>query len=385
MRNRRVLACCVLVLAFTLAGLTSCGGSASKEPIKIGVEGPITGQWALEGIGFRNAVILLADQVNAQGGLLGGRQVVIVEGDDRGDADEARRVAQRLIGEGVIAVVGAYNSDATKAAAQAYDQAGILHITPSSTATSLTELGYKRFMRVCFLDDRQGFFAADFIINSLGKNRVALIHDDSIYAKGLAEWTQHYLEEQGVQVVYFDAIAPGQRDFTSTIKAFDERGAEVVYFTAYWREAGLLVKQMRDMEVGNIQFIAGNAVNNPEFVQIAGVEAAASVLITTEPLPQDLNTPEAKQFMADYKAKYGESPSSIWTLMAADAFRLIVHAIEQTESTDPSVLSEYLHGLTDYPGITGTIEGYDEKGDRLGAGHVLYRVNEQGEFESYNP
>jgi branched-chain amino acid transport system substrate-binding protein len=134
-----------------------------------------------------------------------------------------------------------------------------------------------------------------------------------------------------------------------------------------------------------VQFVAGNAVNNPEFVQIAGARAATGTLITTEPLPQDLDNPEARQFMADYEAKYGEPPVSIWTLMAADAFRLVVHAIEQTESTDPAVLANYLHELTDYPGITGTIEGYDEKGDRLGAGHVVYRVNEQGEFELYNP
>jgi branched-chain amino acid transport system substrate-binding protein len=349
------------------------------------VEGPTTGQWALEGIGFRNAVTLLAEQINADGGLLGGRQIEIVEGDDRGDADEAKRVAERLVGEGVLAVVGAYNSDASKAAAPVYNQAGILQITPSSTATDLTQQGYDNFMRVCFLDDRQGLFAADLIVHTLAKTKVALIHDDSLYAKGLAEWTQIYLEERGAQVVYSDAITPGQRDFSPVIQALGQQGADVVYFTAYWREAGLLIKQMRDLGMDGVQFVAGNAVNNPEFVQIAGARAATGTLITTEPLPQDLDNPEARQFMADYEAKYGEPPVSIWTLMAADAFRLVVHAIEQTESTDPAVLANYLHELTDYPGITGTIEGYDEKGDRLGAGHVVYRVNEQGEFELYNP
>jgi branched-chain amino acid transport system substrate-binding protein len=239
-------------------------------------------------------------------------------------------------------------------------------------------------MRVCFLDDRQGRFAAEQIINTLGKKKVALVHDDSLYAKGLAEWTQRYLQELGGEVVYLGVITTGQRDFSAIVQEIGGSGAEVVYFTAYWREAGLLVKEMRGAGLGAL-FMAGNAVNNPEFVQIAGVEAAAGTLVTTEPLPQDLGSPEAKQFMVDYQAKYGQAPVSIWTLMAADAFRLIAYAIEQTKSSDPAVLSDYLHKLTGYPGITGTIEGYDDKGDRLGVGHVLYRVSDQGQFELYKP
>ncbi|MGD8624023.1 MAG: branched-chain amino acid ABC transporter substrate-binding protein [Anaerolineae bacterium] len=371
-----------LVVTLVLTALLSCGGG-DQEPIRIGVQGPITGEWALEGIGFRNAVTLLAEQINQEGGLLGGRQITIVEGDDRGDPDEAGRVAERLVSEGVVAVVGAYNSDATRAAAPIYDQAGVLHITPSSTATNLTEPGYTRFMRVCFLDDRQGLFAAELMAKDLGLEKVALVHDDSMYAKGLAEWTQRYLEEMGATVVHVGTIAPGQRDFGQVIQALQEKGAEAVYFTAYWREAGLLVKQMEAVGLEQVQFVAGNAVNNPEFIQIAGVKAAVGVLITTEPLPQDLTSPEAVSFMADYEARYGVSPQSIWTLMAADAFRLIVHAIEETGSTDPAALADYLHDLAGYPGITGTIQGFDEKGDRLGAGHVVYRVNDDGAFVLY--
>ena len=386
MLQRRGVAtvCVVVALALVLSALTACGGSGSKEPIKIGVEGSITGQWSLEGIGFRNAVTMLAEQINAKGGLLGGRQIVIVEGDDRGDADEATRVAERLAGEGVVVVIGAYNSDATATASAVYNQAGILHITPSSTATGLTEKGYKRFMRTCFLDDRQGLFAAHQIVDTLGKKKVALVHDDSLYAKGLAEWTGRYLQELDGEVVYLGVITAGQRDFSEVVQGIQNSQAEVVYFTAYWREGGLLVKQMRETGV-TLQFMAGNATNNPEFVQIAGVENAAGTLVTTEPLPQDLTNAEAKQFMADYQAKYGQAPVSIWTLMAADAFRLWAYAVEQTKSTDPAVVSDYLHKLTNYPGITGRIEGFDAKGDRLGAGHVLYRVDEQGQFVLYTP
>lgn len=374
-------------LALVLALLAACApGPGSDRAVKIGVQGPITGQWALEGLGFRNAVALLAEQVNAQGGPLGdGRTIVIVEGDDRGDPDEARRVAERFIAEGVVAVIGAYNSDATAAAAPLYDQAGVIQITPSSTATDLTQHGYSRFFRVCFLDDRQGLFVADLMAADLNVKRAALVHDGSLYARGLADWTQRYLEERGIQVVYFGAVTPGQRDFTAVIQALEDSGAEAVYFTAYWREAGLLVKQMREMGLESVRFLAGDAVNNPEFAEIAGSEAAAGALITTFPLPRDLRSREATEFVAAYEAKYGEVPQSIYTLMAADGFRLLVDAMIETGSMDPADLAAHLHAIQDYPGITGIIEGYDDKGDRAGAGHVVYVVTQEGDFELYKP
>jgi len=375
-------------LTLVLAVLAACapGPKGDRADIKIGVQGPITGQWALEGLGFRNAVALLAEEVNAQGGPLGdGRSIVLVEGDDRGDADEARRVAQRLIAEGVIAVIGAYNSDASAAAAPLYDEAGIVQITPSSTATDLTQHGYSRFFRVCYLDDRQGLFVASLLATELRVKRAALVHDGSLYARGLAEWTQRYLQEEGIEVVYFGAIAPGQRDFTPVVQALDESGAEAVYFTAYWREAGLLVKQMRELGLADVRFLAGDAVNNPEFAQIAGAEAAAGSLISTFPLPRDLQSPEAVAFKSAYEARYGDAPQSIYTLMAADGFRLLVDAMVETGSLDPADLAAHLHAIQDYPGITGPIEGYDEKGDRMGTGHVMYVVTEEGDFEFFKP
>jgi branched-chain amino acid transport system substrate-binding protein len=128
----------------------------------------------------------------------------------------------------------------------------------------------------------------------------------------------------------------------------------------------------------------GNASNNPELIQIAGLENAKGTIITTEPLPGDLDYPEAKQFMTDFKAKYGEDATSVWWVMAADAYRVIKYAIEQTKSTDPKVLANYLHkDFKDYPGITGPILGFDDKGDRLGTIHKAYIVNDSGQIVPY--
>lgn len=377
---------CVVVL---IVGLGGCGGTPaaeeepeeaedSGEPIKIGVQGPISGQWAYEGEGFVKAITLLADQANGAGGVLG-REIKIVLGDDKGDPKESTLVAQKMVAEDVIAVIGSYSSSCTEPASGIYDEAGILQITPSSTATRLSEKGYKRFFRTCFLDDRQGLFAAEFARNNLKAQTLAVIHDNTTYAKGLAEWTKVYFEERGGQVVFFDAITPGEKDFTPTLTKVKAENPDAIYFSGYFPEGGLLAKQAKDLAITG-QFMGGNACNNPEFVQIAGLEAAAGIIVTTEPLPVDLDYPEAVTFVKDYKAKYGEDPTSVWSTSAADGFRLIVDAITQTQSTDPGVLADYLHTkLKDFPGITGPIT-YDEKGDREGTIHWAYTIDDKGEF-----
>ena len=247
MRSRTSRAFLVAVVLFGTL-LPACG-STEEQAIKIGVQGPMTGEWAYEGRGFRQAVQLLADQVNAAGGVLDGRSIEIIVEDDRGDPDEARRVAGRLVEQGLVAVIGGYNSDATEAASEVYDEAGLLQITPSSTATRLTEKGYQHFFRVCFLDDRQGLFAADFIVETLGYDRVALVHDGSAYSEGLADWTRRYLREKGADVVVYEGISPGQRDFNPLLDQLEgnESGspsAEALYFTGYYPEGGLLARQL---------------------------------------------------------------------------------------------------------------------------------------------
>jgi branched-chain amino acid transport system substrate-binding protein len=380
-----------LCVAFLVLALAGCGQQAAPpeeeepaetlEPIKLGVQGPISGQWAYEGEGFVDAVSLLAEQLNSAGGLLG-REIVVIPGDDKGDPKESALVAQKMVAEGVTAVIGSYSSSCTEPASAIYDEAGIVHITPSSTATRLTEKGYQRFFRTCFLDDRQALFVSEFLRNELEFSKLALLHDNTTYAKGLADWAKLYFEERGGEVVFFDAITPGEKDFTPSLTSVKATNPEAIYFCGYFPEGGLLAKQAKDLGIDAV-FMGGDACNNPEFVQIAGLEAAEGAMISTAPLPHDLEYPEAAKFIQDFKAKYKEDPTSVYTVMAADAFRIIAEAITKTESIDPDKIAAYLRNdLKDFPGITGPIN-YDEKGDRLGSIHLFYRIDANGQFVAY--
>lgn len=376
---KRILAS-VFILGGMLLSLAGCGG---EETIKIGLQGPMTGDYAYEGKGFKNALTMLVEQVNAAGGI-NGKQVELLVEDDAGDPTQSALVAQRLVDAKVVAVIGAYNSTATEPASEIYNEAGILHITPSSTAVRLTTKGFPRFFRVCFLDDRQGLFAIKFMKEVLGAQNIGILHDNSTYAQGLAEETRRYAEEMGLKVGFYDAINPNDQDFTPILAKIGAANLDAIYFTGYHSEAGLLLKQSAELGL-EVQWLGGNAANNPVMVEIAGIQNAAGMFVTTEPLPQDLNYPEARKFVADYMARYGEEPASVWTIMAGEAFNVIRIAMEQTQSTDPGMLADYIHHqLKNVNGLTGPILGFDEKGDRLGTIHVAYVIDDKGNFVLYD-
>lgn len=371
----------VAAIVLSVAGCAAPGTGASNK-IVIGLEAPLTGDYAYEGKGMEKAIKLLIEQTNAAGGI-NGKQVELIVEDDKGDPKEASLVADRMVSNKVAAVIGAYNSSATEPASVTYNRANILHITPSSTRVSLTEKGFKQFFRVCFLDDRQGLFAATFMKEVLGNKNIAILHDNSTYAQGLAEETKKYAEQEGLNIVLFDAINPKDQDFTPVLTKIKSANPETVYFTGYHAQAGLLLKQAKAVGL-QTQWIGGNSSNNPEIIQIAGLDAAKGMMFTTEPLPSDLDYPEAKQFLADYKAKYNEDAESVWWVMAADAFRVLRYAMEQSKSTDTNTLSTYLHNsFKNFPGITGPIIGFDEKGDRLGTIHKAYVITDTGDIKPY--
>lgn len=359
--------------AVLVLGWTSVSAAA---PIRIGLQAPVTGAWALEGEMAVNAVRIVADQINARGGVLG-RPIEIVIGDDQGEPRQSALVAQRMISEGVVAVIGTYGSSVTEPAQLIYEDAGLLNIAYGATAESLTERGYRYFFRTSFRDDRQGDFFAELVSTKLHATRIAIVHDNTTFARGLAEAARRSLSRvSGVQIVFYDAVTPGDRDFTAIISRMRAQNPEVVFFTAYYPEAGLFLRQMRDAGVDAL-FVGGNAAINAEFVEIAGVQVAQGSLVTQEPLPTDLPYPEAQAFLAEYIARHGAPPSSPWPVYAADALNVIAAAIEATGSTNSAVLAEYLRSRLQINGITGPI-AFEPNGDRAGAIYKAYGVDENG-------
>jgi branched-chain amino acid transport system substrate-binding protein len=366
-----------VTLAFLVVGLVVWGCAKEAGPIKIGLMGPMTGPWASEGQEMKQVVDLLAEQVNAKGGVLD-RKVEVVSEDDGGDPKTAALAAQKLVTQKVVAVIGTYGSSITEASQNIYNEAKIPQIANGSTAIRLTEKGLKYFFRTCPRDDEQAKVGAQYI-QSMGYKNVAILHDNTTYAKGLADETKGLVEKAGVEIVFFDALTPGEKDYTAILTKLKAANPDAVFFTGYYPEGGLLLNQKKAMN-WPVPFIGGDATNNPDLVKIAGAEAAEGFAFLSPPLPKDLPTPEAKAFLESFTKKYGKAPASIYSVLAGDGFRALVAAIQATKATEADKLSDYLHTqLKDFAGLTGKLS-FNAKGDRVGEVYKVYKVNAQGEF-----
>ncbi|MBS3732377.1 MAG: branched-chain amino acid ABC transporter substrate-binding protein [Desulfobacterales bacterium] len=367
-----------LLFLVVAAGFIAAGPpAAAQETIKIGLMCPLTGSWAAEGQDMKQIVQLLAGQVNNRGGLLG-KNVDIVIGDDGGDPRTAALAAQRLATRDVSAVIGTYGSSITEASQNIYASAGIVQIANGSTAVRLTEKDLPYFFRTCPRDDEQARVAVKTLMEN-NYEQIAILHDNTTYAKGLADETKKLLDDKKAEVVFFNALTPGEQDYTTILTKLKSVNPDMVFFTGYYPEAAMLLRQKRDMG-WDAPFIGGDANNNPDLVKIAGKEAAAGFRFLSPPVPQDLPSEQARDFLSSYREKYGSAPGSIWAVLAGDAFRVIVKAIEETGSTDTDKLADYLHNdLEAFPGLTGPI-AFNEKGDRVGDVYRVYKVNAEGSF-----
>ena len=347
---------------------------AQSAGIKIGLMCPLTGKWASEGRDMKNIVELLVEKTNAAGGVNGNSIELAVE-DDAGDPRTAALAAQKLASAGVVAVIGTYGSAVTEASQNILDEAGIVQIGTGSTSVRLTEKGLPLFFRTCPRDDAQGKAAAAVIVKG-GFKRAALLHDNSSYSRGLAEESRALLEKAGVTIVYYDALTPGEQDYTAILTKLKSTSPDILFFTGYYPETGMLLRQKKELG-WPVPMMGGDAANHQDLVKIAGKEAAAGYFFSP-PLPQDIDTPEAEQFLRDFREKYQTLPVSVWAVLAGDAYKALEAAFAGG-NVEAEAIAGWLKRQKDLPGLTGAL-GFDAKGDRVGEFYRTYKVNADGAF-----
>lgn len=368
---------CVLALCMmcVLCGPWAVAQAQAAE-IKIGLMCPLTGKWASEGQDMKNIVSLLVDGVNAAGGIKGDKLALVVE-DDAGDPRTASLAAQKLASAGVVAVIGTYGSAVTEAGQNILDEAGLVQIATGSTSVRLTEKNLPRFFRVCPRDDQQGQVAAR-LIAAGGYKNVALLHDNSSYSKGLAQETRDKLKKHGVTVGFYDALTPGERDYTAILTKLKAANPDLVFFTGYYPETGMLLRQKAEMSWA-VPMMGGDAANHQDLVKIAGNSAAEGYFFISPPLPQDLDSPTSKEFLKAFQAIYNSMPVSVWAVLAGDAFKVIAAAIDAGHKT-PEAMAMYLKSAPKpFSAISGDIV-FDKKGDRVSELYRTYMVDGKGTF-----
>ncbi|SNB46840.1 branched-chain amino acid ABC transporter substrate-binding protein [Geobacter sp. DSM 9736] len=356
----------VVLMCLCLATVACTKKEKEADVIRIGAAGPLTGDMAVFGQDQVNGMKLAIDEWNAKGGVLG-KKIVMVEGDDQRDPKQAVSAANKLVNEGVAAVVGHFNSNCSIPASAVYHKAGVPQISHGSTNPQLTEQGFASLFRICGRDDQQGKVSAVYATDVLKAKKVAILHDKTTYGQGLADEFRKGLGDKA-QVVAYDGIGVGEKDYSPVVTRIKAANPDLVFFGGIYVEGGLLIKQFKAVG-GTAPFIGGDGIMSGELVKIGG-PATEGTYATFGPDTKEV--PSAKGFNENYRNRFGEP--GVYSVYAYDATNIILQALQKVGAVDGKKLADAIRGI-DYNGALGHIQ-FDAKGDVKESPYVVWKVEE---------
>ncbi|MBL7204618.1 MAG: branched-chain amino acid ABC transporter substrate-binding protein [Desulfobacteraceae bacterium] len=361
----------VLIGAFISIG---CGIAVAQAEIKVGIAGPLSGPTLFIGeqqeIGAQKAIAHL----NNKGGLLG-KEIVVISVDDACEPRQAKAVAQQLVSEGVVFVVGHLCSACSLAASKIYEEAGIIMISPASTNPKVTDEGGPNVFRVIGRDDQQGTIAGDYLADNHSNSKIAIIHDGQAYGLGLAEFTKRQLNKRGVTEVMFNSYTPDQKDYKSIVNKLVNKKTDILYAGGYLEDIGIILRQAKK-ELPNLRLFSGDGLVNVQFLFVAG-KAGEGTYFTFGP---DMRLkPEAADVTAAIREEDAYEPEG-YTLYSYGAVQAWAQAVKQAGSLKPKAVIDALRKGS-FDTVLGKI-GFDEKGDVTGISTFVWYVFGK---ENYSP
>jgi branched-chain amino acid transport system substrate-binding protein len=333
--------------------------SRADEVVKIGHVAPLTGGIAHLGKDNENGARIAVEEINAKGLVIGGQKVTLVldAQDDAADPRTGTQVAQKLVDDKVVAVVGHLNSGTSIPASKIYSDAGIVQISPSATSPAYTQQGFKTTYRVMATDAQQGPALASYAAKSLKVKSVAIVDDSTAYGQGLAQEFEKTAKALGLKVLSHDATSDKAVDFRAILTKIKGENPDAIMYGGMDATGGPFAKQAKQLGL-RAKVLAGDGVCTDKLSDLAG-DATDNVVCSEAGMALE-KMPGGKAFEAKYEKRFGH-PIENYAPFTYDAVYIIVDAMKRANSTDPAkILAEM--PSTDYKGVIGETT-FDSKGD----------------------
>ena len=335
---------------------------------RIGCSLVLSGHERVHGEAMARAVGLAVEQANADRARRFDLELVVADDcDEPGPAREKAAWFSEMME--LMGVVGPMNSHAALAAGPAYEAAGLAHLSPAASNPSLSRRGLTAFFRMVADDEQQGRAAAEFAVNRLGKRRLAVIHDGSLFGRPLAEVFSRRARELGAEVGDPVVIGRGRKDYSRAAALAAAREPELIFFGVIEEEGLILAPQLRRAGADAVFFGAD------------GLKASRYLATPEHPAPGPFHTnaccdPDrshwAREFRDAYVRRFGRS-YSVYTAEAYDAARLIIAAMAGCERISRQATLAALKAMPGTIGVTGPI-AFTDRGDRVNPSVGVYEL-----------
>jgi ABC-type branched-subunit amino acid transport system substrate-binding protein len=364
----------------SLVSVDSTAGAASQGPIKVAVEGPMTGTQSSTGIDMLHGAQLAVSKINAAGGVLG-RNLQIVVVNDKAKPSVAVSVAKRAIAQGASAVVGPFNSAVGVKNLPTYRSAG-LSIVRLTSATNTEGFGITTQPMVRQIAPVE---AAE-LTNQLHAKSVDVLYDPSTYTSGIATQLVSLLKGQGVAIPVNRPVSPTATASQSqaALNAVGAKSAAVIYLAMYGPQAGQFARAMAASQAAGHtlgQCFVDLAAQGPSFVTAAGKTAAHECL--NSGVPSSAQLPLGASYTAAYQARFHTTPGT-WGAFTYDSMVILASAMISAHQVRGSAVRAALASTTGFSGVTGTTTVLKPSGNRQNPPVVILDIGTSGQY-SVNP
>ena len=318
--------------------------AADDETFKIGVIGPMTGDYAQYGTNVYNAAKIAADEINENGGFNGYKVEILDAGDDQADPEKAVNAYNDLLDKGMQMLCGTVTSGSCIAVGAEAAESTFL-FTPSATALDCITAGTNEF-RMCFTDPAQGTKSAQYIGEHALATKVAILYDSSAdYNSGINDAFVAAAEENGLEIVADEAYtADSNTDFSVQLKKIKDSGAELLFLPNYYSDNALILQQAHDLGL-DMKIFGVDGMDGILNVENFDKSLAEGVMLLT-PFSATSEDEKSQAFVKAYEdANKDEVPNQF----AADTYDVLYAmkaAADAAEITPEAMLSVELDGLT---------------------------------------
>ncbi len=366
--------------------------SKASDSITIAFIGNTTGDYAMYGVPVRNSVKMYFDQLNAKGGI-NGKQIILLEYDDKADGTEAVNALNLAVDKGATAVIGSVLTGATIALSDATYEINMPEITASATSPKVTVIdpedpnsGVKtNVFRTCFLDPFQGEKMAEYAAKVNNAKTVAFFYENgSDYSEAIVKGFESVMDNYGLKVVAKEAFSAGDVDYKAQMTNIAAKKPDVVLMPIYYGEAGLAITALRAQGctspiIGGDGF--GSVVNYATKEDLEGTVYMSGYAAGTE---------SVAQFEKDYKATFGEDVPNMFAPLAWDASMVMAKGVEAAEMKGLKAgTAEYKQAIIDtiknmnaVEGITGSYT-FNDTNDPVKSVAIIKISNGEEKFANF--
>ncbi|WP_137388720.1 ABC transporter substrate-binding protein [Rhodoligotrophos defluvii] len=370
------LAAAAVAALVSMAPLTA---QAQEKTLVIGCSLPLSGPLVGFGEPMKQGAELAVETYNASEALPEAKFVLQCY-DSKADPKETINIGERLADQAdVIASISDFSSTATMAAADTYERAGLVQLTPSASHPDLTKMNEWMF-RASETVDVYVPPMADFIVDKLGKKKVAVMQVQTDWGVAVANAFIKQLEERGGEVVQHSVYKDGTTDFRAIITQLKRAQPEAIYLAMLEEEAANFAKQLQQLGMGDVPVVDSAVGVTPRSVNLAGGAMDGWYLATIfNPNNPD---PNVQSFIKAYEAKYNRK-ADVWSAYGFDAATLIMQAATRAwpDVTRERVRDELANNTKDFKGANGDLS-IDPETREVSRQHVFVSQVKDGNIET---